>query len=55
MIAWNDYLNKLIEVPDTIDGIDVSFDEGKNRSSIPAIVKSSNYASVVNPFSNAAL
>ena len=29
MIAWNDYLNKLIEVPDTIDGIDVSFDEGK--------------------------
>lgn len=31
MIAWNDYLNKLIEVPDTIDGIDVSFDEGKTE------------------------
>lgn len=41
MIAWNDYLNELIQVPDTIDGIDVSYDEGKNKSSIPAIVKSS--------------
>lgn len=41
MIAWNDYLEKLISVPDEMDEITLSFDGGNTNISIPAIVKSS--------------
>lgn len=41
MIAWDDYLEKLISVPDEMDGITLSFDGGDTNISVPAIVKSS--------------
>ena len=41
MIAWNEYLEKLISEPDEMDGITLSFDGGSTNISIPAIIKSS--------------
>lgn len=41
MIAWDDYLEKLISAPDEMDGITLSFDGGNTNISVPAIVKSS--------------
>lgn len=41
MIAWDDYLEKLISTPDEMDGITLSFDGGETNISVPAIVKSS--------------
>lgn len=41
MIAWNDYLEKLISEPDEMDEITLSFDGGSTNISIPAIIKSS--------------
>lgn len=41
MIAWNEYLEKLISVPDVMDEIALSYDGGNNNISVPAIIKSS--------------
>lgn len=41
MIAWDDYLEKLISVPDEMDGITLSFDGGETNIPVPAIVKTS--------------
>ena len=41
MIAWDDYLEKLISEPDEMDGITLSFDRGNSNISVPAIIKGS--------------
>lgn len=41
MIAWDDYLKKLVSEPDEMDGITLSFNGGDTNISVPAIVKSS--------------
>ena len=39
MISWNNYVKKLISIPDEMDSITLSFDEGISDMPIPAIVK----------------
>lgn len=39
MIAWDDYLEKLMSEPDEMDGITLSFDRGNSNISVPAIIK----------------
>lgn len=40
MIAWDDYLKKLVSEPDEMDGITLSVNGGDTNISVPAIVKS---------------
>lgn len=39
MIKWEEYIKQLITEPDSVDGVSISFDEGKTVTSIPPIVK----------------
>ena len=39
MISWNNYVKKLISIPDEMDSITLSFDGGISDMPIPAIVK----------------
>ena len=41
MISWKNYVKKLISIPDEMDSITLSFDEGNSNIPIPAIVKAS--------------
>ena len=41
MIAWDEYLEKLISVPDVMDEISLSYDGGNTNISVPAIIKGS--------------
>lgn len=41
MIAWDEYLEKLISVPDVMDEIALSYDGGNTNISVPAIIKGS--------------
>lgn len=41
MIAWDEYLEKLISVPDVMDEIALSYDGGNTNISVPAIIKCS--------------
>lgn len=39
MIKWEEYIQQLMIEPDNIDGVSISFDEGKTATSISPIVK----------------
>lgn len=41
MIEWNEYIEKLLSKPDSIDGIVLSFDGGKTIVRVPPIIKAS--------------